>query len=107
LVRIRGTVWVDTTMNKISRESLYTDVAIIADCRFPNEVLAIKKAGGLVVKLSRDLFHSNSSSECALDPENFDQNLFDLIIEDNLGIEDRDSILLGFLILHLKDWKLN
>ena len=40
---LKNSVWVDATINKIRRDNL--DLAIIADCRFPNEVESIKNAG--------------------------------------------------------------
>jgi hypothetical protein len=75
---IQHDVWAGATIRKIQQDN--PPVALIADCRFPNEVKAVKKAGGVVIKLTRNLYNSDHASETALDPENYDQNNFDLIV---------------------------
>src|SRR6056300_246319 len=45
--KMQHNVWADATMRKIQDENL--PLALIADCRFPNEVHVIKNAGGLVI----------------------------------------------------------
>lgn len=72
-------VWVNATINQIKRDN--SKLAIICDCRFPNEVEAIKNVEGKVVRLTRDPFNSSFSSESALDPENYDWNNFDFVID--------------------------
>ena len=52
--KIQHDVWAGATIKKIDLEK--PDLAVIADCRFPNEVDAIQKAGGLVIKLNRNPF---------------------------------------------------
>ena len=47
--KLKNNVWADATINKIAQTE--GSLAIIADCRFPNEVDAIKQAGGIVIKL--------------------------------------------------------
>lgn len=73
-------IWTSSTLKKIKQEQ--SECAIIADVRFPNEVEAIKKAGGIVIKLCRTIadqeFHS---SETALDVGSYNQSNFDFIIE--------------------------
>jgi hypothetical protein len=89
-------VWVDATIKKILTEKL--DLAIIADCRFPNEVKAVKEAGGIVIKLNRNPHNSNHASEVALDPENYDGKDFDLILpNDHLTINEQISAIFSFL----------
>jgi len=78
---IKSNVWVDHMMKRIKREK--TNLAIIADIRFPNEVEAIREAGGKVVRLARSNHADSHTSECGLDPENFDWNGFDLVIENH------------------------
>ena len=58
-------VWVNSCIKKIQREQ--SELAIIADVRFPNEAKAIEDAGGKVVRLTRKVFDDNHSSEVALD----------------------------------------
>jgi DNA primase len=89
-------VWTNATINKILKEK--PDMAIVADCRFPNEVQAIKNVGGIVIKLTRNPFNSNHDSETALDNDRYDQNNFDLIIDNKLiSINDQNLILNEFL----------
>jgi hypothetical protein len=89
-------VWSNATIRKILIEK--PDVAIIADCRFPNEVNAIKNVGGIVIKLSRNPYNSFHSSEIALDPDEYDQNNFDLIIDNqDISIDDQNKIIHTFL----------
>ena len=76
-------VWVNQTINTISQEQ--TELAIIADVRFPNEVEAIKEAGGKVVRLTRGRKKDSHPSELALDKENYDWSNFDLVVDNSLG----------------------
>lgn len=79
--KIKSNVWVDHMMKTIKQEK--TNLAIIADVRFPNEVEAIREAGGKVVRLARSNHKDSHPSECGLDPENFDWSGFDLVIENH------------------------
>jgi len=88
--KMQNNVWSDATIRKILRDKL--SIAIIADCRFPNEVDAIKKAGGLVIKLTRNPYNSFHASETALDAEQYDQNNFDYIVDNNdLSITEQNE----------------
>jgi len=80
--RMYEPVHINHALNKVKSEQ--SQVAIIPDVRFPNEVEAIKKAGGNVVRLTR-VFNEEDShpSETALDEENFDWGNFDFVLENN------------------------
>lgn len=94
--KIQNNVWAGATINKIQLEK--PNLAIIADCRFPNEVDAIKNANGLVIKLTRNPHNSDHASEVALDSDRYDPNKFDLVIDNqHLTINEQNSILLSFL----------
>lgn len=94
--KMKHDVWASATITKIKNENL--DIAIVADCRFPNEVEAIKNAGGYVIKLMRDPFHSDHSSETALDPENYPQSNFDLVIfNQTITIDEQNETVHNFL----------
>lgn len=94
--KLQHNVWADATIIKIKNEK--PDLALIADCRFPNEVEAVKNAGGIVIKLTRNPFGSNHASETALDTENYQQSNFDLtVINDNLRIDEQNTIIQTFL----------
>jgi hypothetical protein len=85
--KIKTDVWYKYTINKIVDEQ--SEIAVIPDVRFPNEVSAIKSAGGVVLRLTRDVFNSSSESECALDSDRYDWKNFDSIIEnDNISMPE-------------------
>jgi hypothetical protein len=42
--------WIASLENKLRQT---TDDVVISDCRFPNEIAAIKRAGGLVIRVHR------------------------------------------------------
>lgn len=77
--KLKSNIWVDATINKIKQEK--PKIAIITDCRFPNEVQAIKDNGGKVLRLTRDLHHSDHLSESILDMDKYDWNNFDYILD--------------------------
>jgi hypothetical protein len=62
-------VWVNKCIKDIKREG--TLLAIIPDVRFPNEVQIIEEAGGMVLRLTRNVFDDNHKSETALDNYSF------------------------------------
>ena len=85
--KIKPEAWVEATMNNILKEN--SEIAIIPDVRFPNEVNAIKAAGGKVIRLTRNVHDSKIECETALDEKNFDWSLFDHVIDNsNSSIED-------------------
>ena len=43
-------IWIASLENKLRK---ITDDVVISDCRFPNEIAAIKRAGGIVVRVHR------------------------------------------------------
>jgi hypothetical protein len=78
--KMSGNVWVDTTIRLIQAES--PRLALIGDCRFPNEVEGIQKAGGKVIRFTRNPFPNDKHpSETALDKENFDWSRFDYVLD--------------------------
>lgn len=74
--------WVRSCINQVGLEQ--PDIAIITDCRFPDEVLGVQQVGGHVIRLTRNPLNSDHSSESALDPENFDQSKFDLVLDNSV-----------------------
>ena len=53
--KMSDNIWVDNCLSQIAKD--LPQIALISDVRFENEVIAIQKAGGYVVGLTR---HSNS-----------------------------------------------
>jgi hypothetical protein len=94
--KMKKDVWASSTIAKIKNEQ--PELAIIADCRFPNEVEAIKNAGGLVIKLNRNPYNSDHTSETALDEANYSSSNFDFIVyNENMSIPEQNSAILRFL----------
>lgn len=73
--------WVNGTINKILKDQ--SKLAIITDCRFPNEVESIKKHNGKVMRLSRSKYHSDSESENVLNENIYDWSNFDYIVRND------------------------
>ena len=93
---LKTNVWADATINKIKKENV--DLAIISDCRFPNEVEVVKNSGGINIRLDLDPFHSNSISENSLDQDVYDWSNFDIIIKNSkMTIEEKNKEILRFL----------
>jgi len=94
--KMKNDVWSSATINKIKKDK--PQIAIIADCRFPNEVDAIRDAGGLVIKLTRNPHNSDHASEIALDANHYSNSNFDLVIyNENLSIPQQNEVVLNFL----------
>lgn len=89
-------VWADATIHKIHDEQ--PPLAIIADCRFPNEVEAVRNAGGIVIKLNRNPYNSDHDSETALDECNYSIQNFDLVINNQImTIPEQNHLIIQFL----------
>jgi hypothetical protein len=85
--KIKNDAWVNTTIVKVFNEN--SDLAIIPDVRFPNEVQAIKDNGGVVIRLTRNICKSTVECESALDKDKFDWSMFDHVIDnENFSITD-------------------
>lgn len=95
--KMKQNVWADATINKINKDK--SRLAIITDCRFPNEVESIKKSGGVVVRLTRAPFTSNHLSENVLNKENYDWSNFDYVLDNaEMSIYDQCMALEKILI---------
>lgn len=77
--KIKQDAWSSATITKIKRDN--PKVAIINDCRFPDEVRPIQENNGVVIRLSRNPDNSDSIPECALDPQNFNWDQFNYVID--------------------------
>ena len=65
-----------------------TDVVMIADCRFPNEVTETLKNGGLVVRINRDTGHTDAhASETALNDYDWNQDRH-FVIDNNGTLQE-------------------
>lgn len=94
--KMKNDVWAGATIKKIQKEQ--PKLAIIADCRFPNEVEAVRDAGGIVIKLTRNPYNSDHESEVALDESVYPTKNFDLVIyNQNISIQEQNEAVLNFL----------
>ena len=93
--KIKPNIWVDSCINRINQSG--TELAIVSDVRFPNEVDAIQKAGGKVIRLTRKPHEDIHDSEISLD----DYEGFDYVLENqDLSIDETNKQMLGIL----KSW---
>ena len=72
-------VWVNNTIKRIQEED--SELAIVADVRFPNEVTSLQDIGGKVYWLNRKMYNDTHGSENVLNTENYDHNNFSGVIE--------------------------
>lgn len=85
--KIKDDAWVSSTLNMINEEN--PELSLIPDVRFPNEVLAIKSKGGIVIRLTRNIFDDSHKCESSLDEDNFDWKNFDRVIDNSdSGVEE-------------------
>lgn len=76
--KLNNNVWVNALINKIKRSN--HDIVIVSDCRFPNEIEAIKQNNGLVFRLNRNPHKSDHISESILDATHYDWTNFSSVI---------------------------
>jgi hypothetical protein len=96
--KLNQNVWVNALINKIKKTN--HQVVIVSDCRFPNEIEAIKNNNGLVFRLNRNPHDSNHMSESILDNSVYNWDNFDSVI-DNEHMTVREQFeKLKTLMLH-------
>jgi hypothetical protein len=88
--KIHPNVWTNACLSKITKEG--SEFSIVADVRFPNEVEAINKAGGKVLRLERDVHQDKHDSETALDVDNYNHSNFWRVL-DNRNIDIGQTII--------------
>jgi len=87
------TCWCDALMRDIAEQN--SEFSIITDVRFPEEIAAIRAAGGKVVRLTRNKFNSDAAAEIALD--NFTD--FDEVIDNSdMTIEQQNKAIFDILV---------
>ena len=94
--KMKPNVWADATIQKIKLDQYA--ISIIADCRFPNEVDAVKNAGGIVIKLTRNPYNSDHISETALDPNHYSPLNFDYVLDNStISIAQQITLTIQYL----------
>jgi hypothetical protein len=90
--KIYTDIWTDRTIKDIVAEE--SNLAIITDARFENEVRAVQNADGKVIRLTRSIDEDSHPSELALDT----YESFDAIIDNkNMTIEESCHELIKIL----------
>jgi hypothetical protein len=77
--KIKSDIWVEATLSKIKKDK--AKIAVIVDCRFPNEIEAITKNSGKTIRLTKNPFNSMVEAETALDRDKYDWSKFDFIVD--------------------------
>jgi hypothetical protein len=93
--RINPDVHVNGCMTQIAKDS--PEIAVIEDIRFPNEVEAVQRAGGKVVRLLRAPYKSKDEheSESALD----DYEGFDAVVDNtDINITETNKVIWNILV---------
>lgn len=86
--KISTNVWADATIRRIQKDK--PKIAVITDCRFPNEIDAIKKINGIVIRLTKSPYKSEHISENVLDKEVYDWSNFNYILDnENISIYEQ------------------
>ena len=97
--KIKPTVWTDSCLTRIQQDN--SELAIVPDVRFPNEIDAIQKAGGRVIKLTRRPYQDDHSSETSLDSKDVTDK-FDYVLDNSkMNIDETNMELLKVL----KEWE--
>lgn len=87
-------IWVDSCIAKIRADE--SDIAIIDDCRFINEINKVKQAGGKIIKLQREIDNDEHVSEKEIREAPLE--LFDLVLDNRtLSIRDKNQEILDYL----------
>jgi hypothetical protein len=93
--KIHPDIWTDRTLKSIREEESL--MAVISDCRFPNEAQAVKKAGGKIIKLTRgsakNKKYDSHSSETSVDAIKYDA----VIDNKELSIMETNSEIVSLL----------
>ena len=94
--KIKPDIWTSACIQRILTSG--TQLAIVPDVRFPNEVEEIQKAGGKVVRLTRKPFEDSHPSETSLDSQ---EHIFDHVIDNkDMDINETNMALMNTM----KEW---
>jgi hypothetical protein len=106
--KLNNNVWVNALINKIKRSN--HEIVIVSDCRFPNEIEAIKQNNGLVFRLNRNPHKSDHISECILDANKYNWTNFSSVISNEYmtvreQFETLKKLMVHFNILPIEQSK--
>ena len=81
-------VWVNAMMSEYKKDSNW----VITDTRFPNELKAVKKAGGITINVSRIIFTNEDTNPIGVNLHQsetaLDDAIFDYTLKNDNTIED-------------------
>ena len=90
--KIYEEIWVSRLIKDVESEGSL--LAVIDDCRYPNEAEAIQNAGGKVVRLTRSNYKDSHQSENAFDKD----YEFDAVIDNNdMSIQETHVELMNII----------
>jgi hypothetical protein len=75
-------------------------VCIISDCRFKNEAEEIRKNGGILIRINREISNDSFGRDRNhISETDLDDYPFDVVIENNRTVEDLNKIISQFIQL--------
>lgn len=92
--KMYNNIWVDATIRQIKQDRM--PIAILTDCRFPNEVQAVLDCKGIIIRLTRNIFGDEDvhESELVLDANRFNWELFTYIVDNHeMDIESANRLV--------------
>jgi len=89
-------IWIDATIRRIQKDN--SDIALIADVRFPLEVKKLRSIDARIVRLTRSIFESDQhDSETALDNYDFSDYSHSLTISKDVNLKQQSHITVNWL----------
>lgn len=86
--------WIRGLISDIT--SYNSDLSLVDDCRFKNEVYALKDAGATVIRLKKSIGDDSHSSEKDLD--DIDESIFDLVVDNSkMSLLDKNEFVMNWL----------
>lgn len=92
--KVYNDCWAQNTINRINQED--SEINIIGDCRFKNEVTLCRKNNAKIIKLDRTIEKDNHESETDLD--DMDNEVFDLVIPHECDMQEKNDLIYGKLL---------
>lgn len=90
--------WINSCFNRILGDG--SDLSIISDCRFPNEVKAAKKYGAKIIKLTR-VIDEDDEHESETELDKLGETHYDLVLDNQyMTIKEKNQAILDVLY----DW---
>lgn len=93
--RLYDDCWVNSCFNRIAADG--SDMALISDCRFPNEVKTSKKMGAKIIKFTR-VVDEDDVHESEVELDKLGDGQYDLVIDNQfMTIKEKNQAVLDAL----------